>query len=296
VRWRPTSIIRACNPFPLSGPASCVSLYMTAVSSLIARSYHPSVKLSFMERAANSSCQFLMLCFPQISFQQKRSIELSEMQTQVPSVRGDGSQLSHDDRYDRFLEDYSKLNPNLGTLDIQNKWAPLPGRTAEATMLEINQGTSVRRNFSSGTELRDHLHTDAPVGRGTGRLYIVENIASDFVEVVNLHFGQDPRLFADQIRNTSYGLPNLGSLQTPYLPSLMNEEMFLMKYFELRHFLDPHVIKKFNMWCAQTCRHISTCRCARPELQPYYDIEPIGIIHRRCSFWSKRCDNESWVG
>ena len=91
------------------------------------------------------------LTFP-FNFQQKRSMELSEMQTQVPSVRGDGSQLSHDDRCHRFLEDYSKLNPNLGTLDIQNKWAPLPGRTAEVAMLETNQGTTmVRRNFSSGS-------------------------------------------------------------------------------------------------------------------------------------------------
>jgi len=272
---------------------------MTVVSGLIARSCYPSVQLSFIEKSANSSCQFLMLFFLTFpfNFQQKRSIELSEMQTQVPSVRGDGSQLSHDDRHHCFLERYSKLNPNLRTLDIQNKWAPLPGRTAEATMLETNQGTSmVRRNFSSGTELRDHLHTDAPVGRGTGRLYIVQNLTSDFVKVLNLHFHMDPRHFADQTRNTSSGLPSLGSLQTPYLPSLMSEEMFLMKYFELRHFLDPRVIKKFNMWCAQTCRHISTCRCARPELQPYYDIEPIGIIHRRCSFWSKRYDNGSWVG
>jgi hypothetical protein len=230
-----------------------------------------------------------------ISFQQKRSIELSEMQTQVPSVQGDGSQFSHDDRYHPFLEDYSKLNPNLKTPDIQNKWAPLPGRTAEAMMLETNQGTMVRRNFSNGTELRDHLHTDTP-GRGTGRIYIVQNLTSDFAEVLNLHFLMDPRLFADQSRNTSHGLPNLGSLQTPYLQSLMSEEMFLIKYFELRHFLDPRVINKFNMWCAQTCRHISTCRCARPELQPYYGTEPVGIIHRRCSFWSKRYDNESWVG
>jgi hypothetical protein len=251
----------------------------------------------FYRKGGEFKLLILDVMLSHISFQQKKSIDLSEMQTQVPSVRGDGSQLSHDDRYHRFLEDYSKLNPNLGTLDIQNKWAPLPSRTAEVTMLEINQGTSVvRRNFSSGTELRDHLHTDAPVGGETGRIYIVQNLASDFVEVLNLHFPIDPRFFADQARNTSYGLPNLGSLQTPYLPSLMNKEMFLMKYFELRHFLDPRVIKKFNMWCAQTCRHISTCRCARPDIQPYYDIEPIGIIHRRCSFWSKRYDNGSWVG
>jgi hypothetical protein len=179
-------------------------------------------------------------------------------------------------------------------------------------MLEIRHGKQVlRRDFTSTADLSAHLKELAaeereanlqakdssskvgPETSPTGRIYIMEDLAPDYVAVLGDHFHMDPKFFMNQERTTIFGLSHQGSQQTPCLPSLVDpEKLFLMKYYELRDF---HMIDRFNMWCARTSRNISTTRSTRPDLQNL-QFEPIGIIRRRCSFWSQVWRNKNWVG
>lgn len=68
--------------------------------------------------------------------------------------------------------------------------------------------------------------------------------------------------------------------------------MFLAKYYELRDF---DAITTFSLFCARTSRNISVTANTRPDLDDR-KFEPIGIINRKCSFWSRKYDKKGWDG
>lgn len=246
------------------------------------------------------------------TYMPKECMEPLEMQTQFQLAPEDGSWLSAEGPYRDCIAAWCKLNPNLRTPDIKNLWSPLHSRKAHVSMLEISRGNPVRRlDFSSAADLSAHLKESAPTPVAEtstaemsssevetetsriGRLYIMEDQATDYNKVLGGHFHMDPKLFMQQERTTIFGLPYQGSQQSPGLPSLTEPgKMFIMRYCELRDFGS---IKGFSMWCARTCRNISTTRSTRPDLQDL-QFEPIGITRRKCSFWSQRCDKNGWVG
>lgn len=120
----------------------------------------------------------------------------------------------------------------------------------------------------------------------------MEGLAPDFIAALGDHFFMNPIFFMGQERTTRWGLSHEGCKQTTSLPSLIDsEKIFLLKYYELRDF---ETIKTFCMWCSRANRGISITSNTRPDL---YDLkfEPIGIVHRKCSFWS-RSDEMGWVG
>ena len=240
-----------------------------------------------------------------------RSDKIVELKTHSGPAPEDGRWLSAEGPYCDSIAAWCKLNPNLRTADTRNQWSPLKNRNARVVMLEIRQGNEVRCRPFSAAELLEHLRGSGPNSMAhtcpteefsskvraetppTGRIYIMENMASDYNEALGNHFQMDPKFFMQQERTTIFGLPHQGSQQAPCLPSLVGpEKMFLMKYCELRDFGS---IEEFNMWCAQTCRNISTIRSTRQDIQDL-QFEPIGITRRRCSFWSQRYDNKDWVG
>jgi hypothetical protein len=162
-------------------------------------------------------------------------------------------------------------------------------------MLELEQGKRARRcDFASAAELSAHLkHSSRAIGPHNCRIYIIEGLAPDFIAALGDHFLMDPTFFIGQERTTRWGLSFEGSRNTPELPSLVDSaKSFTMKYYEPRNFGE---IETISMWCARTSRNISVTRNTRPDL---YDLkyEPVGIVHRKCSFWSQKLDNTGWDG
>jgi len=82
------------------------------------------------------------------------------------------------------------------------------------------------------------------------------------------------------------------------LPSLLDpNKTFQLKYYEIRQF----ELDKKSSWnpvaeCAETCRHIGVTKT-----RPYYGYEnpgisPVGIVRRKCAFWSRNNSNGGWDG
>ena len=207
----------------------------------------------------------------------------------------DGRWLSAEGPYRDYIAAYCELNPNLRTPDSKNRWSPLRDGEARVTMLELEQGKRARRSdFASAAELSAHLrHSSRAIGANSCRIYVMEGLAPDFIAALGDHFLMEPTFFMGQERTTRWGLSFEGSRNPPELPSLVDSaKSFTIKYYEPRDFGE---IKTFSMWCARTSRNISVTRNTRPDL---YNLkyEPVGIVHRKCSFWSRKFDKKSWDG
>jgi hypothetical protein len=219
------------------------------------------------------------------------------MQSHSQALSEDGRWLCAEGPYRDYIAAWCGLNPNLRRPDSNNRWSPLKTGNARVVMLEIEKGKKAQRtDFSSATNLSAHLTlypaNTAAERPSIGRIYIMEGLAPDFIAALGDHFFMNPGFFMDQERTTEWGLSHEGCKRTNSLPSLVDpEEMFLLKYRELRDF---GAIDTFSMWCARTSRGISVTSNTRPDL---YDLkfEPIGIVRRKCSFWS-RSDEKGWVG
>jgi hypothetical protein len=75
-------------------------------------------------------------------------------------------------------------------------------------MLEIKQGEKARRTDFSGAEvLLEHLKCSsaerAAKPPSSGRIYIMEGLALDYIAALGDHFFIDPRFFMDQERTTA---------------------------------------------------------------------------------------------
>ncbi|MCJ1453864.1 hypothetical protein MMC28_004213 [Mycoblastus sanguinarius] len=224
------------------------------------------------------------------------------MQAEVPSWRhvvpDDGRWLSVEGPYRSYIAAWCELNPNLRVADSKNVWTPLRNGNARVAMLELEQGRQVRRkDFSFAAQLSAHLklpYTKTTAERlSANRIYIMEGLAPDFIAALGEHFLIDPSFFMEQERTTLWGNSHQGSKQIPCLPSSMDPgTRFLLKYYEVRDF---GTIGTPYQWCARTGRNISITRNTRPDV---YDLvfEPIGIVYRKCSFWSQTYDDKGWVG
>jgi hypothetical protein len=207
----------------------------------------------------------------------------------------DGRWLSAEGPYRDYIAAYCELNPNLRAPDSKNRWSPIKDGEARVTMLELEQGKRARRcNFTSADELSAHLkHSSRAIGAQNCRVYIMEGLAPDFIAALGDHFLINPTFFMAQERTTRWGLSFEGSKNTPELPSLVDSaNIFALKYYEPRNFGE---IKTFSMWCARTNRNISVTRNTRPDLYNF-KYEPVGIVHRKCSLWSRNLDKKAWDG
>jgi hypothetical protein len=207
----------------------------------------------------------------------------------------DGRWLSAEGPYRDYIATYCELNLNLRTPDSKNRWSPLRDGEARIAMLELKQGERARRcNFASAAELSAHLkHSSRAIGAQNCRIYIMEGLAPDFVAALGDHFLIDPTFFMGQERTTRWGLSFEGSKITLELPSLVDSaKSFTIKYYEPRNFGE---IKTFSMWCARTSRNISVTQNTRPDLHSL-KYEPVGIVHRKCSFWSSKLNKTGWDG
>lgn len=218
-------------------------------------------------------------------------------------VLNDGRWLCDEGPYREYVAAWCRLNPNLGAPDPKNRWSPLRNGNARLAMIELGPDKQARRtDFLSATELSAHfrqLESRPPYlireknSYGHRRIYILEGLAPDFIAALGEHFLMDPTFFMRQERTTLWGFPSEGSRQTASLPSLVKpEKSFFMKYYELRRF---EGIRAYTTFCGKTGRNVGVTRNTRPDLQGF-KYEPVGIVHRKCSFWSRRCDSEGWDG
>ena len=142
-------------------------------------------------------------------------------------------------------------------------------------------------NFTRASELRRHLaNTDGRVPRR--RLFILEDIVADYVELVGKELLLDPLAFAEHLRDTTYTESNLRS-NGPKLPSSYKAgQSFCIVYYEILRNLPYGVVDFGQIFSVSKVYRKIKNNFDNPDDQ-------VGILARKATFWSRGSD-EDWDG
>lgn len=211
-----------------------------------------------------------------------------------------GSWLCEGGPYQDHITALCPLYPGLCSEDPKNHCYPVRHRQARVTILEVQQGRPVvRRDYGDhdAQNLRHYLEHQRAKS-SYNNVCIVEGLARDYIDVVGSYFNINPTIFMNHERTVVFTSAPTGVSDSLELPSLLDpNKTFQLKYYEIRHF----ELDKISSWdyaaeCAETCRHIGITKT-----RPHYNhkksgISPVGIVRRKCAFWSRNNSNGSWDG
>lgn len=146
--------------------------------------------------------------------------------------------------------------------------------------------------FSSAKELEEYLlKFPAKQSREdlqTRRLFILEDMEPDYIEVLGHHLGIDPLVFSEQMNTWNY--TDSWSVQNRALPSMLNpEQSWTLRYYELRTLKNPRSIdaltlqltfavnrRRYERW-----RDVDVPSAGKPDRRH-------GFVRRAASFWTSQ--------
>ena len=114
------------------------------------------------------------------------------------------------------------------------------------------------------------------------RLFLLEGLSPEYVEILGSHFSIDPAFFMRHQRTALWeGRHRAGN--TPMLASLEDpEKSFMIEYAELLYFIDTP--RNPSLRNPNDNRHINVSR--KPKISS--DLDQVGVMHRKASFWSEK--------
>jgi hypothetical protein len=186
----------------------------------------------------------------------------------------------------------SGYNPGLRKPDPMNeKKHPLVKGNAQVVLLEAaasGVANFKEDDFRNLSELRKHFENDIK-GVPKRRIYIMEGLAPDFIDVIGSHFFMDPSFFLRQERTCVWSndfTPTSDALSQPSL--LLPEKEFHLQYCELRQF--TQVVANVPYFCKRTGRHVGMTPARHEEMST------TGILRRKVSWWCRETDGGGWDG
>ncbi|KFY14792.1 hypothetical protein V492_02411 [Pseudogymnoascus sp. VKM F-4246] len=220
----------------------------------------------------------------------------------------DGLHLRSPGPYAKTVNSMCSRNPILRYGEA--KWIGSNPEYGALTMLEFHEDRVISRIDINGSEaLKDYLDS-VPRRHLQRRLFMLEGVARNFVQVFGSHFGMDPDFFARQKRTRMWEVSHTGG-KTPSLPSLKNpKRSFMLKYLELRYFplvpdesfygepkpLIPQVDYNY-LEDVVGKRNINVSRKKRP-VDPQKDMsgefDNVGKVSRCASYWGKAYADGGW--
>jgi hypothetical protein len=194
--------------------------------------------------------------------------------------------------YQKYVAAMSSYNPGLLKPDPMNvEKYPLTRGNAQVVLLETPvSGAAVfeKRDFRNKSDLRRHFENDIK-GVPKRRIYVMEGLAPDYIDVIGSHFFMDPSFFLRQERTCVWSndfTPTSDSLSQPSL--LMPEKEFHLQYCELRQF--SHVVTNIPYFCKRTGRHVGMTPAR------YEEKSTTGILRRKASWWCRETHDGGWDG
>ncbi|KFZ07572.1 hypothetical protein V501_06327 [Pseudogymnoascus sp. VKM F-4519 (FW-2642)] len=220
----------------------------------------------------------------------------------------DGLHLRSPGPYATTITSMCSRNPTLRYGDA--KWMGSDPDYGALTVLEFYENKRISRIDLKGSEmLKDYLISTSGENPQR-RLFLLEGVARNFVQVFGSHFGMDPDFFARQKRTRSWEVAHNGG-KTPSLPSLKNpKRSFMIKYLELRYFplvpdetscqepkpLIPQVDYSY-LEDVTGKRNINVSRKKRPvdsEKDIIGEFDNVGKVSRCASYWGRSYANGCW--
>lgn len=186
------------------------------------------------------------------------------------------------------LDEFSDHGRQLVDEIYHNNFGNSPGRCA---VLEFNNADVVEKQFDRPEHLRRHFQTINGDNQSTDtcRLYILEDLHPEFMELLGDNLGVDPHVFAEQT-NTWY-FTDFESIGHRQLPSLVRpEKSFTLRYRELRK---PHLDYKDDL---SPLSNQMTFAINRRWYEPWLVVESpsmpakgsVSAVRRCASFWTSQ--------
>jgi hypothetical protein len=215
----------------------------------------------------------------------------------------DGYHLCSEGLYRETVTAMCIRNPLLRWGHIQ--YAATPDEYGRVVVLEFVGAALVhvsRINLTSSRNLSTYLQQEK--SHSTRRLFLMEGVARNYVEVLGSHFNMDPSFFASQKRPNSWELSQFNIERTQRLPSLNDpRRSFMMRYPEMRYFPLKNGRSQLNdqyLRDVEGQRTINISRRTR-EIKRDKDLkwgqfDNIAVINRAASYWSRKYQDGGWEG
>jgi hypothetical protein len=167
----------------------------------------------------------------------------------------------------------------------------VPGRCYGLNFTDNNVAALKEGGFESPTTLRTYLENNPATQSRKNkqrRLFILEDMESDYVDALGHHLGVDPLVFSEQMNTwnftDSWSIPHRG------LPSMsMPEQSFTLRYYELRTLFDPKSVDVLSLQMSFAINR------RRYERWRDIDIPSLGkpdrrhaFVRRCASFWTSQ--------
>jgi hypothetical protein len=178
--------------------------------------------------------------------------------------------------------------PNLHYLEkfLRNKNLQYPVRAA---VLEFREGTVNQIDFKCISELHDYLNS-VPDSNCSHRLYMLEDLCPQYIEILGSYLNVDADLFASQLRDVRYSTSSeYGCMRS--LPSIQcNSSSFTLKYYEVRH-CGSQTTRRTMKTAANVRREIASMKKKNDKR------DDIALFFRRnASFWTRLQAEGAWDG
>lgn len=223
----------------------------------------------------------------------------------------DGLHLRSPGPYAKTITSMCSRNPIIRYGD--SKWMGSNPEYGALTVLEFHEDQRISRIDLKGSEtLKEYLNSTSRGHPQRRRLFMLEGVARNFVQIFGSHFGMDPEFFARQKRTRTWEVAHTGG-KTPSLPSLKNpKRSFMIKYLELRYFplvpdetspqepkpLIPQIDYSYLVDVIGK-RNINVSRKKRPvdsEKDINGEFDNVGKVSRCASYWGKAYIDGGWDG
>ena len=153
----------------------------------------------------------------------------------------------------------------------------------------IDGGPAIATQFQTSDELRTHLDCVANEDLSENsyrRLYLLEDIGRNYVEVLGSRLRIPPAFFGAQYTNPSFTIPLVDPETLSHDPS----RYFLLKYRQI------HTIAKEDKAEYKIGLYYDYNSGVPRQLQLLDQNEPTEYSKHQVSYWGNSSGNESWVG
>lgn len=184
--------------------------------------------------------------------------------------------------YQRLVSSMKRNHPNLSTLA---EILAQPSEDGVAAVVNFHEDRVTEERFSHSSQLRNFLNRDSQCHR---RLFLLQGLPSNYIEVLGPKFNIDPNFFARQIQSgilhSSKGVRDIPLLSSH--PT--SRESFCLRYHELREFFDP--ISDWELRVMDQARRVSVSKWNG-------EFDGVGIVRKNASVWFRpRKAERGWDG
>ena len=201
--------------------------------------------------------------------------------------------LAPEGPYRALAQSLRAADPRLGHRDVDSEknGVPWPGVNPKALVLRCKAvgGFMDPSTYTNAEALREALSPAKPSGPKCRTVVILEGLSPEFIEVLGIHYGIHPAMFAEHERShlTKACRRLEPAADLPLPASVCTRDYVALAYAELVRL--PYLRNGgFRAYCAATDRHVGVTRAIGK-------VQDVGMARRKCAVWHRQnTEQDSW--